>query len=655
MNDEIDGKSLDVKAQKLEQLKEIFPEFFSEGKLDLASVKQILGDDELATQDHYELSWAGKAEARREIQKRTTATLIPDKEGSINFDGSGNIFIEGENLEVLRTLQKAYFGRVQMIYIDPPYNTGSDSFIYPDDYSERKDEYERRAGQKNGGGFLNKLDLFKKNTKENGQYHSVWLSMMYPRLYLARNLLRKEGVIFVSCDDNEVDNLRLLMNEIFGEDNFVAQMVWEGANKNDARQIGICHEYVLVFARSRTDVPPSWSIAKEGVEPILREARKLRKQFGDDFDSASAALAAWYRANKASPSFMNRRFRFIDKTGVYKEDDPTAPGGRKFDLINPRTGEVIPLRPNRGWGFDQETFNKMVDEGRITFITDTSIMVRRYLHETDRLTPQSVFYQPARSASERLGRLLEAALFDFPKDERIIRQFIDMATDVNDEDCIVMDFFAGSGTTAQAVMDLNRDDGGRRTFLCVQMPEKTSEDSEAFKQGFKTISEVCKKRISTIVNQHLESANGKLEYDRDAPAPGFRSFILNYSNFKQWNAEVIDKDELLKQLEDFKEPLFKKPEDSLDLLTELLLKSGIPLATQTEQRTTSDGVPYYLVEGHLIYALDGLSDQLLKDIETTMPTMFVTLGNLFTGEKADETMTNWRLQLHEAGIDFTLI
>ncbi|HMS11378.1 MAG TPA: DNA methyltransferase, partial [Pyrinomonadaceae bacterium] len=336
-------------------------------------------------------------------------------------------------------------------------------------------------------------------------------------------------------------------------------------------------------------MPPSWSIAKEGVEPILREARKLRKQFGDDFDSASAALAAWYRANKASPSFMNRRFRFIDKTGVYKEDDPTAPGGRKFDLINPRTGEVIPLRPNRGWGFDQETFNKMVDEGRITFITDTSIMVRRYLHETDRLTPQSVFYQPARSASERLGRLLEAALFDFPKDERIIRQFIDMATDVNDEDCIVMDFFAGSGTTAQAVMDLNRDDGGRRTFLCVQMPEKTSEDSEAFKQGFKTISEVCKKRISTIVNQHLESANGKLEYDRDAPAPGFRSFILNYSNFKQWNAEVIDKDELLKQLEDFKEPLFKKPEDSLDLLTELLLKSGIPLATQTEQRTTSDG------------------------------------------------------------------
>ena len=655
MNDEIDGKSLDVKAQKLEQLKEIFPEFFSEGKLDLASVKQILGDDELVKQDHYELSWAGKAEARREIQKRTTATLIPDKEGSINFDGSGNIFIEGENLEVLRTLQKAYFGRVQMIYIDPPYNTGSDSFIYPDDYSERKDEYERRAGQKNGGGFLNKLDLFKKNTKENGQYHSVWLSMMYPRLYLARNLLRKEGVIFVSCDDNEVDNLRLLMNEIFGEDNFVAQMVWEGANKNDARQIGICHEYVLVFARSRTDVPPSWSIAKEGVEPILREARKLRKQFGDDFDSASAALAAWYRANKASPSFMNRRFRFIDKTGVYKEDDPTAPGGRKFDLINPRTGEVIPLRPNRGWGFDQETFNKMVDEGRITFITDTSIMVRRYLHETDRLTPQSVFYQPARSASERLGRLLEAALFDFPKDERIIRQFIDMATDVNDEDCIVMDFFAGSGTTAQAVMDLNRDDGGRRTFLCVQMPEKTSEDSEAFKQGFKTISEVCKKRISTIVNQHLESANGKLEYDRDAPAPGFRSFILNYSNFKQWNAEVIDKDELLKQLEDFKEPLFKKPEDSLDLLTELLLKSGIPLATQTEQRTTSDGVPYYLVEGHLIYALDGLSDQLLKDIETTMPTMFVTLGNLFTGEKADETMTNWRLQLHEAGIDFTLI
>lgn len=208
MNGEIDGLSLDVKAEKLDQLKEIFPEFFSEGKLDFAAVKEVLGDDQLASPGHFELSWAGKGDARREIQKRTSATLVPDKAGSINFDTAENIFIEGENLEVLRTLQRSYFGKVKMIYIDPPYNTGNDSFIYPDDFAERKEEYLKRTGQTNGDGYLNKLDLFRKNSKENGQYHSVWLSMMSPRLYLARNLLRQDGVIFVSIDDNEQPNLK---------------------------------------------------------------------------------------------------------------------------------------------------------------------------------------------------------------------------------------------------------------------------------------------------------------------------------------------------------------------------------------------------------------------------------------------------------------
>lgn len=653
---EIDGKSLDIKTQKIEQLKEIFPEFFAEGKIDLSRIKQILSDDEIATQDHYELSWAGKAEARREIQRQTTATLIPDLEGSINFDTTENIFIEGENLEVLRTLQKSYFGKVKMIYIDPPYNTGSDSFIYPDDYAERKEDYEKRTGQKNGGGYLNKLDLYKKNTKENGQYHSVWLSMMYPRLYLARNLMRSDGVIFISCDDNEVHNLRLLLNEVFGEENFIAQMVWEGANKNDARQIGVSHEYVLVFARSKSAVPSSWSIAKEGVEPVLREAKKIRAKHGDDYKSSSRALAAWYRANKASPSFMNRRFRFIDKNGVYKEDDPTAPGGRKFDLINPKTGKVLPLRANRGWGFDQDTFNKMVDEGRITFVTDSSVMVRRYLHETDRLTPQSVFYQPARSASERLERLMDGKFFDFPKDEQVIRQFVDMATDVNDDSCIVLDFFAGSGTTAQAVLELNKEDGGSRKFICVQMPEPTEEGSEAYNAGYKTISSICKARIQKVIEKIVISNNGKIEFAETGQDLGFKSYKLYYSNFKKWNSEITDKDELLRQLEIFKEPLANIEANSYELLNELLIKSGFPLSSKVEKRKTADDVSFYVIEGgQMVYALDSLSDQLLNDVEAIKPKAFVTLGNLFTGEKADEKMTNWKLQLKESNIEFKII
>lgn len=250
MNDEIDGKSLDLKAQKLAQMQEIFPELFSEGRLDLSAVREVLGDDELTGADHYELSWAGKAEARREIQKQTPATLVPDREGSINFDLSNNIFIEGENLEVLRTLQKAYFGRVSVIFIDPPYNTGNDSFVYPDDFAERLEEYEKRAGVRNGGGFVNKLDLFKKNTKENGQYHSVWLSMMYPRLYLAKNLLAPDGVILVSIDDNEAHNLRIVMNEIFGEESFIGSFVWQSRTSiSNDQDISMNHNHIYIYGR----------------------------------------------------------------------------------------------------------------------------------------------------------------------------------------------------------------------------------------------------------------------------------------------------------------------------------------------------------------------------------------------------------------------
>ena len=223
MSVEIDGRSLDLRAEKISQLKSVFPELFTEGRIDFERLRDLLSD-ESAGADHYELSWAGKAAARREIQRQTTATLVPDREGSVNFDASENIFIEGENLEVLRVLQKSYFGKIRVVYIDPPYNTGHDCFVYPDDFAERREAYEKRAGIRNAEGLLNRLDLFRKNTKESGQYHSVWLSMMYPRLYLARNLLRADGVIFVSIDDSEQANLKLLMDEVFGAENFFAML-----------------------------------------------------------------------------------------------------------------------------------------------------------------------------------------------------------------------------------------------------------------------------------------------------------------------------------------------------------------------------------------------------------------------------------------------
>ncbi|KXK05267.1 MAG: DNA methylase [Acidobacteria bacterium OLB17] len=234
----------------------------------------------------------------------------------------------------------------------------------------------------------------------------------------------------------------------------------------------------------------------------------------------------------------------------------------------------------------------------------------------------------------------------------MIQDLIEIATDKDD---LVMDFFAGSGTTAHAVMNMNRKDGGNRKFLLVQMPEPTEEGSAAFKAGYKTIADLCKARVTKVIEAFENGNNGKMDFAKSEQKLGFRAYKIQVSNFKQWKSEISDKDELLKQLEEFKEPLFKRPDDSFDLLNELILKSGLTLATKTERRETSDEVPYYIVGDELIYALEGISPELLKDVEAIKPRRFVVLGNLFTGEKADETMTNWRLQLEENGIEFTLI
>lgn len=363
-----------------------------------------------------------------------------------------NRIIHGDNLEVLKSLLPEFEGKVNCIYIDPPYNTGNEGWAYNDNVNDPK--IKKWLGQVVG------------KEGEDLSRHDKWLCMMYPRLKLLHRLLAQDGVIFVSIDDCEVANLRLLMDEIFGQINFIAQMVWEGAFKNTASQIGVNHEYVILYAREKSKIAKEWSVAKEATEPVLKEVTRLQKKYGDDFDAASNDLAGWFRANKANDIFAHRRFRYIDKIGAYKEDDPTAPGGRKFELTDPRNGKIIPLRFNRGWAFDQLTFNKMVDEGRISFVTDSTIMVRRYFHETDHVTPQSVFYQPTRSASERLSNILGSVKFDYPKDEIIIQKFLEMSSDKNS---IILDSFAGSGTTAHAVLKLNAQDGGSRQFILCEM------------------------------------------------------------------------------------------------------------------------------------------------------------------------------------------
>jgi adenine-specific DNA-methyltransferase len=367
-------------------------------------------------------------------------------------NSTDNRIIHGDNLEALKSLLPEFEGKVKCIYIDPPYNTGNESWVYNDAVNDPK--IKRWLGRVVG------------KEGEDLSRHDKWLCMMYPRLKLLHRLLRSDGVLFASIDDNEIATFRLVLDEIFGPQNFVAEMILEGAFKNDARQIGVNHEYILVYARKRELLPREWAVKKEGVEPVLKEVARLKAVHGTDFEAASQALAGWYRASKATPSFAHRRFRYLDARGAYKEDDPTAPGGRKFELRHPHSGQVIPLRDNRGWAFDQATFDTLVDEGRISFITPTSIMVRRYLHETDHATPQSVMYQPTRSASERLAKIIGPGKFEFPKDEEVIQRLVEMATEKNS---IVLDSFAGSGTTGHAVLAQNVADGGNRRFLLIEM------------------------------------------------------------------------------------------------------------------------------------------------------------------------------------------
>ena len=643
------GESLDISEQRRKELKQLFPGVFTETigedgqpveTIDFERLKFELGtfsDVYVGRRERYGMEWPGKRDCMKLIQEPSRATLKPCRKESVDFNTTQNLFIEGDNLEVLKLLQKAYYGKVKTIYIDPPYNTGKE-FIYPDKYAESLETYLAYAGLIDDEG-----KKFSTNTIAEGRFHTKWLNMMYPRIYLAKNLLREDGVIFISIDDNEVENLRRMCDEIFGEENFVAQMVWEGAFKNDARQIGVNHEYVLVYARARECQQSKWSLKKEGVDPVLKEVARLKKEYGPDFESASRDLAGWFRANKATLSFAHRRFRNIDKIGAYKEDDPTAPGGRRFDLINPKTGRIIPLRKNRGWGFDQDRFNRMVEEGRITFVTDDSIMVRRYLHETDEMTPQSVFYQPARSASERLTRLMGAAVFDFPKDELILRQFIEMSCDTADGEEIVLDFFAGSGTTGHATMLQNLSDSGNRRYILVQLPEPIDSENKGQKIAAefcdylgmpKNIAELGKERLRRVGAAVKENRGDELELEETTTLDfGFKVLKLDKSNFSTWNlvSSDIDVGELSSQLDihvDHIDPTASKQ----SILYELLLKAGFMPTEKIEILTLADKQVFSIAEGALLICLEEeLPSELIDAVADREPMQFICLDKGFKG------------------------
>lgn len=579
MAKKMDGKTMNITQENIAKMQELFPEVFTEGKIDFDKLQVVLGENIDKSNERYEFSWNGKFEAMKLAQLQSTGTLIPCKEKSKDWDKTQNLYIEGDNLEVLKLLQKSYVNQIKMIYIDPPYNTGND-FVYKDNFADNIANYKEVTGQ-----------ATKSNAETAGRYHTNWLNMMYPRLKLARNLLKDDGVLFISIDDNEIENLRKICDEIFGECNFVAQFIWRGGRRNLAKFVSTSHEYILCFAKNLAYIAEnniSWNENKKGLSEIYSKADELVKKYNKDYDLASAKLKEWYKSlPDDNDSKNNAHYCWIDKNGVYFASDISrgGGGGPKWQITNPTTGNVVQT-PSRGWAYSSiEDLQNDINNGLVHFNGDGVPCKKRYLKDNETQVLETVFYKDRRGSSKRLRALMGADYFPYPKDEDVLTHYLSSFTDKND---IILDFFSGSATTAHAVMQLNAEDGGNRKFICVQLPERNAEDSEAFNAGYKTICEIGEERIrragQKIIEEHPELAQS-LDV-------GFKVFKLESSNLVKWdNTPTEDVEELKQRLQ---QSLFYivNGRTNEDLVYEIMLKYGLPLTLPIYEKQFGENKAY---------------------------------------------------------------
>jgi adenine-specific DNA-methyltransferase len=620
----MDGKSLNITEEKLNKLKEILPDAFTEGKVDWEKLQASLGEDIEFKNERYVLNWAGKSDAFRVLQSPTTATLVPCKEESVGFDDTENIFIEGENLEVLKILQKSYFGKIKMIYIDPPYNTGNDKFIYPDKFSETRDEYLSRIGDRDETGYMTREGLFRTNSKDGGHYHSNWLSMMYPRLFLARNLLREDGVIFVSIDDNEVHNLRLLMNEVFGEENFIEQIIWKKRSTPPNDQvIGASHEYIVIYCKNL-------ELVSLNLRPRTEE--QLERYKNPDNHPKGPWTSGDLMANIKGGRYVKSLY---------------------FPIINPNTGEEHYPSSNGNWRFNKEKIEELIKNNEIYFGEDGTSRpkLKRFLCDVKEGITYTTLWdfvpfntQGSKEMTEILGNL---AIFDNPKPAELLKELSKLGMNRND---IVLDFFSGSGTIAHSILELNKEDDGNRKFILVQLPEKCDEKSEAFKAGYETIAEIGKERIRRVIAKIKEDKQSKLDVDGGTGKQdlGFKVFKLQESNFKIWRSDVKTEEELYTQLTQHIDPVDENAKIE-NILYELLLKSGVPLTARIEEK---DGC-YLVNENEIALILKTIDESITKAVISKKPKKVITLDRLFKNN--DQFKTNTALQMKDVGIEFKAV
>ena len=646
------AESPNLADERRAQLAALVPEAFSEGKLDVGALKRALGEEAVIEGgERYALTWAGKSNAYKVLQMPSTATLCPQRDLSVNFDTAQHVFIEGENLEVLKVLQKAYFGKVKLIYIDPPYNTGSDSFIYPDRFQESKEDYLRRINDLSDDGTLMREGYFRKNSKENGHYHSNWLSMMLPRLYVARNLLREDGVIFVSCDNNELHNLRCVMNEVFGEENFLGIVVWKGATDNNPTQIATEHEYLVSYCRQKSSTEPVWKDNSSTAKLlILAEYRRLKVSLDDDPERLQFELRRFIKANEESLQPITHYNR-VDKRGVYtgsrKVHNP-KPGGYVYDVTHKDTGKTC-VRPANGYRYPKERMQDLIDADQILYGEDETqiIQIKEYLEDYEGKL-SSVIHLDSRTGANDLAAVFDQRqIFTNPKPVDLLAEIFDFVLKDGD---IVVDFFGGSCTTFEAVMTLNAKDGKSRRVICVQLPEPTDPDSEGRKAGFEIISEIGRERFRRVIVRAQASG------DLVKPAPeglGFKSFLLTPSNFKQWRGDGIETPE---QLAEQMQMFAKTEKDGAqveNMLCELLLKFGQELTTAIETLDLAGGKVFAIHDREMLFVLESFTESMIQPLVHLKPRAIIAIDGVF--HDSDTLKTNLDLQCRDAGIKFTCL
>ena len=513
------------------------------------------------------------------LQVPTRATIIPDTENSVNFDEAQHLFIEGENLETLKVLYRGYYSRVKMIYIDPPYNIGKKEIIYHDNFADPLESYLKLTRQKTLAGQFTTTQI-----ETSGRHHSAWLSMMYPRMVLCRQLLRDDGVIFISIDDIELANLLHLMDEAYGEENRVGIICWRNVTDNNPTLINKDNEFIVCYARNRSALPETWHSRESEEKDILAKFYDEQKNQNKSVVKVRANLKKFIRDNAESLSFL-RRYNEVDEHGIYTGSEsvhnPRA-GGYDFEIVHPKTKQPM-RKPANGYRFPEGTFRQMEAKGKIIYGPDEKriVKIKKYLDEyEDNL--RSLIAMDGRLGSYDLKRVFSTkeVLFDNPKPVDLLFRLISFSTDPND---IVLDLFAGTATTAEAVLRLNECDGGNRHFIMVQMPEAISEDKPAYKAGYKTIAALGQARVQKVIRS----------FDSKS-VPGLRSFRMAESNIRRWSGvETKDADSYIKQLEVFADTLVDdwKPEN---VIWEIALREGFALTSQIKKQDV-DGQTIFCV------------------------------------------------------------